>query len=135
MNLDLWTEKRQYPRASLNWPVTLISNEGTTILGRVKDMSRGGVLVHVETILKIDEQVRLAIEIPEVKDRSALILDYISKIPVPEVIEKPVIVEKPTIIEKERVIEVSKEPVRKWKFEVIRENGIISDVIARAEET
>ena len=68
MNLDLWTEKRQYPRASLNWPVTLISNEGTTILGRVKDMSRGGVLVHVETILKIDEQVRLAIEIPEVND-------------------------------------------------------------------
>jgi LysM repeat protein len=68
MKLDLWTEKRQYPRASLNWPVTLISNDGTTILGRVKDMSRGGVLVHVETILKIDKQVRLAIEIPEVDD-------------------------------------------------------------------
>lgn len=68
MNVDLWTEKRQYPRASFNWPVTLIGNEGTPILGRVKDISRGGVLVHVETILKINEQVQLAIEIPEVDD-------------------------------------------------------------------
>ncbi len=68
MDVDIWTEKRQHPRASFDWPVTLISREGATILGRVKDISRGGVRIHVENVLQISEQVRLAIEIPEVGD-------------------------------------------------------------------
>ncbi len=68
MDLDLWVEKRQHPRASFNWPVTLISSQGTTALGKVRDISRGGVLVHVETLLQINEQVRLAIEIPNFND-------------------------------------------------------------------
>ena len=68
MNLDNGTEKRQYPRACFDWPVTLISNQGTTIVGRVRDISRGGVLVHTGTVLQIDEQVRLAIEISDFDD-------------------------------------------------------------------
>jgi LysM repeat protein len=68
MNVDIWVEKRQHPRVSFDWPVTLISSDGTTILGRVKDISRGGVRIHVETVLQINEQVRLAIEIPEAND-------------------------------------------------------------------
>ncbi len=68
MNSDNWVEKRQYPRACFDWPVTLISNQGTTIVGRVRDISRGGVLVHTETVLQLDEQVRLAIEISDFDD-------------------------------------------------------------------
>lgn len=68
MNLDNGAEKRQYPRACFDWPVTLISDHGTTIVGRVRDISRGGVLVHTGTGLQIDEQVRLAIEISDFDD-------------------------------------------------------------------
>ena len=63
MNLDNREEKRQYPRASFNWPVTLINEQGSMTFGRVRDISRGGVLVNTGTRLQIDEQIRLAIEI------------------------------------------------------------------------
>ena len=68
MKTDDLTEKRQYPRACFDWPVTLISDQGTTIVGQVKNISRGGVLVHTGTELQIDEQVRLAIEISDFDD-------------------------------------------------------------------
>ena len=63
MNLDNRAEKRKYPRACFNWPVTLINDQGSMIFGRVRDISSGGVLVNTGTRLQIDEQIRLAIEI------------------------------------------------------------------------
>jgi len=68
MTSDNWSEKRQFARACFDWPVTLISSKGSTIHGQVMDISRGGTLVHVKTKLKINEEVKLAIEIPDFDD-------------------------------------------------------------------
>lgn len=68
MTSDNWSEKRQFARACFDWPVTLISSKGSTIHGQVMDISRGGTLVHVDTKLKINEEVKLAIEIPDFDD-------------------------------------------------------------------
>jgi len=61
-------EKREYPRARFDWPVTIVDEEGRTIPGKVKDISRGGALVHVGTNLEVNHQVRLAIELPDFDD-------------------------------------------------------------------
>jgi len=68
MNLKKHIEKRQYPRALFDWPVTLTIGDGVAIVGRVKDISRGGVLVHIETKLQVDKQVQLAIEVLDFSD-------------------------------------------------------------------
>lgn len=68
MTSDNWSEKRQFARACFDWPVTLISSKGSTIHGQVMDISRGGALVHIETKLKINEEVKMAIEIPDFDD-------------------------------------------------------------------
>jgi LysM repeat protein/Tfp pilus assembly protein PilZ len=68
MYLKKHIEKRQYPRALFDWPVTLTIGDGVAIVGRVKDISRGGVLVHIETKLQVDKQVQLAIEVLDSSD-------------------------------------------------------------------
>jgi hypothetical protein len=50
-----------------------------------------------------------------------------------EIVEVPVIVEKTKLIDVERVVEVSKEPVKRWHFKVIRDGGVITDVEAMAD--
>jgi hypothetical protein len=49
-----------------------------------------------------------------------------------EIVEVPVIVEKTKLIEVERVVEVAKEPVKKWRFVPVRENGVIKYVDAES---
>jgi len=63
-----WAEKRQHPRANFDWPVTMITDQEITISGTVKDISRGGILIHIGYSLQVNEQVKLAIEIPDFND-------------------------------------------------------------------
>lgn len=63
-----WKEKRHFSRTSLGWPAALINGQGAIIHGRVRDISSSGALVHISTKLKVDDQIGLAIDIPEFKD-------------------------------------------------------------------
>ncbi len=60
-------KRRKHPRAVVNWPVTVITQEAT-YQGKTVNISRGGALIHLASSLDIDENVRLAIEIPECQD-------------------------------------------------------------------
>jgi hypothetical protein len=53
---------------------------------------------------------------------------------VPEIVEVEKIVPVDKIVEVEKVVTVEAEKVKKWNFEVIRENGLIKNVIGTAEE-
>lgn len=68
MSTTNWKEKRKVVRASFGWPAALINGQGAIIHGRVRDISSGGALVHISTKLKVNDQIELAIDIPEFKD-------------------------------------------------------------------
>ena len=59
--------RRRFARATVRWPVTII-HEDKTLSGRVKNISRGGLLVYLESELELHDAVRLAVEIPEYQD-------------------------------------------------------------------
>ena len=59
--------RRRFTRASVRWPITII-NQDKTLQGRVKNISRGGILVYLTEGLEINEKVRLAIDLPEYHD-------------------------------------------------------------------
>lgn len=72
MKFTNWREKRKFARASFGWPAALLNNgQGATIHGWVRDISSGGALVHIKTKLKVNDQVELAINIPDFKDISS----------------------------------------------------------------
>jgi len=51
---DLYQEKRQHPRAKVNWPLTIKSFRGA-IRGEMKDVSAGGALLYANDLLTIRE--------------------------------------------------------------------------------
>jgi len=68
MATNNWKEKRQFVRASFGWPAALINGQGEKVHGRVRDISSGGALIHIKTQLEVNDQVELAIDIPDFKD-------------------------------------------------------------------
>jgi LysM repeat protein len=51
-------------RAEVYWPATVICKE-QVLQGRIKNLSRGGALVHLEERIDLQESIRIAIEIPK----------------------------------------------------------------------
>ncbi len=60
------TEKkaREYSRAKVSWPLSILSVEGP-LEGEVKDISLTGALIHCHELPDPDRPIPLAIEIPE----------------------------------------------------------------------
>jgi len=56
-------EKRRYPRAEVNWPVTLLTASGP-IEGEVKNISPGGAFVSCSDQPSLHETFRLVIKVP-----------------------------------------------------------------------
>jgi len=61
------TQRRQHPRATVPWPVTVLT-EHDTLYGRVENISRGGILVRLDQNLEQGESARLAVEISDTTD-------------------------------------------------------------------
>lgn len=59
--------RRKHARAEVDWPVT-IAGDQNTIQGRIKNISRNGALLYMPEELDLQEQIRLAVEIPECDD-------------------------------------------------------------------
>ncbi|HYA03968.1 MAG TPA: PilZ domain-containing protein [Syntrophobacteria bacterium] len=61
MGLEL--EKRRYPRAAVNWPVTMLTASGP-IEGEVKNISPGGAFITCSAQPGLNETFRLVIKVP-----------------------------------------------------------------------
>ena len=59
--------RRKHARAEVDWPVTFTTGNAT-LQGNIKNISRGGAFLYLAKNLKVHEQIRLAIEIPEFED-------------------------------------------------------------------
>ena len=57
-------EKREHSRVEVTWPVSIITSKGL-IKGEIKNISRGGALIHCREIPETDEPFELRIEIPD----------------------------------------------------------------------
>ena len=57
------TEKRQFPRVKVSWPVTMLTAQGP-IEGEVKNISLGGAFVHCQEQPESNETFRMIIKIP-----------------------------------------------------------------------
>ena len=68
MSTHKWKEKRQNVRSSFGWPLALINFQGAAFSGRVRDMSSGGALIHIKTILEVNDQIELVVNIPDLND-------------------------------------------------------------------
>jgi PilZ domain len=68
MSTHKWNEKRQSVRSSYGWPEALVNFQGTTHRGRVRDISSGGALIHINTRLEVDDQIELTVNIPDIDD-------------------------------------------------------------------
>ena len=58
------TERREYPRAEVSWPVSMITAQGL-FEGEIKDISKGGALIRCTELPKTDQPLELSIEIPD----------------------------------------------------------------------
>lgn len=58
------TERREHPRAGVSWPVSMITAQGL-LEGEIKDISKGGALIHCTELPVIDDHLELRIEIPD----------------------------------------------------------------------
>ncbi len=58
------TEKRQYPRIPVRWPITIISKTGS-IEGESRNITVAGVFVHCLEKLEKNEEYQMIIKIPE----------------------------------------------------------------------
>jgi len=56
-------EKRRYPRAEVNWPVTILTTSGP-IEGEVRNISPGGAFISCSGQPSLHETFRLVIKIP-----------------------------------------------------------------------
>lgn len=61
-----FVERRRYPRAKIEWPVYLKTDEGI-ILGYTLNLSAGGATVRLQNPPLIDEIVEMTIKIPELE--------------------------------------------------------------------
>jgi hypothetical protein len=55
------TEKRQYPRVEITWPVTIITPNGPKD-GRIQNISLGGALIQCTKMPELDDFFRLIIK-------------------------------------------------------------------------
>jgi len=46
--MDLDNENRQYPRSTVNWPVTIQTFENRIMNGEIRNVSLGGAFIHCE---------------------------------------------------------------------------------------
>ena len=81
-------KRREYPRAAVDWPVTVITYKAT-YEGKTIDASRGGALIHLEHQLDRGENVRLAFEIPECEDVIVARAEIVRVFPLKRGVEQP----------------------------------------------
>lgn len=60
---EYFSYRRMSSRAEVYWPATVICKE-QVLQGRIKNLSRGGALLYLEERIDLDENIRIAIEIP-----------------------------------------------------------------------
>ena len=60
----LESDRRQFARADVAWPVSMLAGKGS-LDGTVKNISVGGALIHCEQRLDMNQPVQMGIEIPE----------------------------------------------------------------------
>ncbi len=59
--------RRAHPRVEFNWPAILLNDQGR-IQGKIKDISRGGALVLVNSRVELGESVKMVVELTEFDD-------------------------------------------------------------------
>jgi hypothetical protein len=64
--LDDPSERRQSPRISVNWPITIITSQGM-IEGESRNITPSGVFIHCKKKLPEDEVYQLIIKLPNGK--------------------------------------------------------------------
>jgi hypothetical protein len=57
-------EKRAHPRVETTWPVSIFTSRGL-VEGEIKDISKGGALIHCKYLPETDRTLELSIEIPD----------------------------------------------------------------------
>jgi hypothetical protein len=57
-------EKRAHSRVEATWPVSIYSSRGS-VEGEIKDISKGGALIHCKKLPETDRTLELSIEIPD----------------------------------------------------------------------
>ncbi len=57
-------EKRAHPRVEVTWPVRIFTSRGL-VEGEIKDISKGGALIHCKMLPETDRTLELSIEIPD----------------------------------------------------------------------
>ena len=60
------SEKRKTPRINVNWPITIITSQGT-IEGESRNITPSGVFIHCKTKLPEDELYQMIIKLPNGK--------------------------------------------------------------------
>jgi len=57
-------EKRAHSRVEATWPVSIFTSRGL-VEGEIKDISKGGALIHCKQLPETDRTLELSIEIPD----------------------------------------------------------------------
>ena len=57
-------EKRAHSRVEVTWPVSIFTSRGL-VEGEIKDISKGGALIHCKKLPETDRTLELSIEIPD----------------------------------------------------------------------
>jgi hypothetical protein len=57
-------EKRAHSRVDVTWPVSIFTSRGL-VEGEIKDISKGGALIHCKKLPETDRTLELSIEIPD----------------------------------------------------------------------
>ena len=57
-------EKRAHSRVEVTWPVSIFTSRGL-VEGEIKDISKGGALIHCTRLPETDRTLELSIEIPD----------------------------------------------------------------------
>ena len=60
------SDRRQMPRINVNWPITIITSQGT-IEGESRNITLSGVFIHCKTKLPEDEVYQILIKLPNEK--------------------------------------------------------------------
>jgi chromatin remodeling complex protein RSC6 len=57
-------EKRAHSRVEVTWPVSIFTSRGS-VEGEIRDISKGGALIHCKKLPETDRTLELSIEIPD----------------------------------------------------------------------
>ncbi len=80
-------QRRRFSRATVRWPVTIINNDQTQ-QGIVKNISQGGVLLHLPEHLDVHDTIRLGIEINDCSSVLTAEGEVINVTPLKNLVEK-----------------------------------------------